>query len=410
MSSPHVAGIGALLKQAHPNWTPAALRSALATTAHQEIVGGYAPFNNGSGQIVPNKAVDPGLVYDAGFNDYRGFLRGQGLCTFCFVPAVPGNEATAIDASGLNQPSIAFGDLAGTQTVTRRVTNVGLARATYTATVTAPAGYIVEVTPSTLTLAPGASTTFSVAVTRTDAPLNIYRFGAITWSDGPHSVRSPLVVRAVAIAAPAAISGTTAAGSQTYSVKFGYSGTFNAVPRGLVAATKTGGSVADDPSNDFITATPDANQGFTVHTFVVPAGTKYLRFATFNTDVDGAHDLDMYVYRGATGATLVGASGGGTSDEVVNLVNPIAETYRVYIHGWQTAGGGTANYTLFSWQVPSTSANFTVSAPATATLGTSANITASWSGLSAATRYLGLVTYDDGTTEHGRTVFNVNVP
>ena len=407
MSSPHVAGIGALLKQAHPTWSPAALRSALATTAHQTTVGAYNPFNHGSGQIRPNNAVNPGLVYDAGFNDYRGFLRGQGLCRFCFGTS----PATAIDASDLNQPSIAFGDLAGTQTVTRRVTNVGSAPATYTATVGAITGYTTSVSPSSITIAAGATQSFTVTVTRTTAPFGSYRFGSLTWSDGVHSVRSPLVVRSVPIAAPAAISGSTASGSVTYSVKFGYTGTFNAVPRGLVAATKTPGSVADDPNNNFIPTAPNTNQGFTMHTFVIPAGTKYARFSLFDTEIDGAHDLDMYVYKGATGATLVASSEGGTSAEQVDIVNPVADTYRVYIHGWQTAGGGTANYTLFSWQVPTTSAgNLSVTAPASATNGASGSITASWSGLAAATRYLGLVTYDDGTTEHGRTVVSVIVP
>ena len=66
MSSPHVAGFGALLSQAHPDWSPAAMRSALATTA--DPAGGNL-FDVGSGHVNPTKSLDPGLVYDAGFND-----------------------------------------------------------------------------------------------------------------------------------------------------------------------------------------------------------------------------------------------------------------------------------------------------------------------------------------------------
>src|SRR6185436_8554498 len=95
----------------------------------------------GSGQVNPTKALDPGLVYDAGFNDYLRFLAGQKLI-----------GGTGIDASDLNLPSIAIGDLAGSQTVTRTVTNVGSSAATYNASIAAPAGFSVTVNPSSFTI------------------------------------------------------------------------------------------------------------------------------------------------------------------------------------------------------------------------------------------------------------------
>ena len=81
MSSPHVAGIGALLTQAHPDWSPAAKRSAIATTADALSRAGLnLPFNTGSGHVRPNLAENPGIVYDVDDNDYLAFLKGQGLC------------------------------------------------------------------------------------------------------------------------------------------------------------------------------------------------------------------------------------------------------------------------------------------------------------------------------------------
>ena len=72
------------------------------------------------------------------------------------------------DPSDLNLASIAIGDLPGTQTVTRRVTNVGDSAATYTPSVSGMVGFNVVVSPSTLTLAKGQTKSFTVTFTRTD--------------------------------------------------------------------------------------------------------------------------------------------------------------------------------------------------------------------------------------------------
>ena len=173
MSSPHIAGIGALMKQRHPDWSPMMIKSALMTTASQlrnngtPIAGGV--FDFGAGHVDPNKAVDPGLVYDAGFNDWLGFLCGSGQLTGC--------GSLTIDPSDLNYPSIAIGSLVGTQVVKRKVTNVGGASATYTASVVAPAGLTVSVSPASFTIAPGATQNITVTFTRTTARAECVRPG-----------------------------------------------------------------------------------------------------------------------------------------------------------------------------------------------------------------------------------------
>jgi subtilisin family serine protease len=78
MATPHVAGIAALLKQAHPDWSPAAIKSALMTTARQDIKQqdeetDAHPFDFGSGHIAPNSANDPGLIYDISADEYDAY-------------------------------------------------------------------------------------------------------------------------------------------------------------------------------------------------------------------------------------------------------------------------------------------------------------------------------------------------
>ncbi len=137
-------------------------------------------FRQGAGHVDPRKATDPGLVYDAGWNDWLAFLCG----TTTGVSAATCNTLKSMgystDPSDLNVASIAIGDLPGAQTVTRRVTNVGNSAATYTPSVTGMAGFTVTVAPASLTLAKGQTKSFTVTFTRTSAALNAYTGGQLT--------------------------------------------------------------------------------------------------------------------------------------------------------------------------------------------------------------------------------------
>jgi subtilisin family serine protease len=404
MSSPHVAGVAALMTQAHPSWSPAAMRSAMATTAHQDIVGGYTPFGAGAGQVQPNKMVDPGLVYDAGFNDYLAFLKGQGLCC-------GGNGGIpTLDASDLNQPSLSVGDLAGVQTLHRTVTNVGGSAATYGATVVAPAGFTINVSPSSFTIPAGGTRSFEVTITRTDAPLNTFRFGSLTWSDGTHSVKSPIAVRPVAVSAPAELTLSGVSGATTYTIRTGYNGTLAYAKRGLIPSQVFSGTVPDDPTNSFNTADPAGNQGISTHDIVVPAGTSLFRISMFDPETDGDDDIDLYLYRinADNTLTIVGSSGSGTSAEQIQLANPTAATYRLFVHGWET-DGPDANYSFHSWTLGTADAgNMTVTGPGTATIGGSGTVDLSWTGLTAGQKYLGVIQYLEGATVHGTSIVRID--
>ena len=401
MSSPHLAGIGALMKQRHPSWSPAMIKSALMTTASQSTnLGNPIPggaFDYGAGQVVPTAAADPGLVYDAGFFDWIGFLCGTGQ----FVSGAC--ASLGIDPSDLNYPSISVGDLAGLQTVTRTVTNVGPA-GTYSASVQAPAGVNVTVNPPSLALAAGDSATYEVAFESTPAAvIGQFAEGSLTWSDGVRNVRSPIVVRPLALAAPAEVRST--GGAVSIPVTFGYTGAYGATARGLVQAAEEAGNVVDDPANDINTAL-NTGIGITVHLVTVPAGTTHARFSLFNAFTDGNDDLDLYVFDSS--GSQVGGSGNGGSDEEVNLVNPAAGDYFVVVHGWQT-DGPDSNYTLFEYLVDGADAgNMALVAPASATIGATGSVDASFSGLTPGKKYLGAVDHNDGTNVVASTLVRVD--
>jgi subtilisin family serine protease len=397
MSAPHVAGVAALLKQAHPTWTPMMIKSALMTSAYDILDGPNTHplviFRQGAGHIDPNKAVDPGLVYNAGWNNWLAFLCGTtngiaaGTCN-----ALQG-MGYSLDPSDLNVASIAIGALAGEQTVIRRVTNVGTTTATYESSVDI-AGFGVEVSPSTLTLAPGQSASFTVKFTNEDAPLNTYTGGYLYWSDGTHDVRIPIVIKPVALAAPTSVYGT--GGPISYDVVFGYDGPFTATARGLIPATTFAGSI-------------NTGQQLT-YEVVVPSGATYARFSLFDANTTPGSDLDLVVYKGSVSpANVVGSSGSGTSTEEVNLVNPTAATYIVLVDGYATANPST--FTLFTWVLDSADAgNMVVTAPTTAELAKTGTIDLTFSGLAAATKYLGSIAYGGAAGMPNPTIVRVDMP
>ena len=107
MATPHIAGIAALLKQSEPDWSPAVLRSALMTSARQDVVladgeSPATPFDFGAGHVDANRAIDPGLVYDATADDYDAFACGLD------EPPVDAARCEALAAAGATTDPIQF--------------------------------------------------------------------------------------------------------------------------------------------------------------------------------------------------------------------------------------------------------------------------------------------------------------
>ncbi|XWS51682.1 hypothetical protein CRYUN_Cryun11dG0004200 [Craigia yunnanensis] len=208
MSCPHVSGIVGLLKSLHPDWSPAAIKSAIMTSARTRDNTAKpmldssnkraTPFAYGAGHVRPNRAMDPGLVFDLTVDDYLNFLCARGynqsmISLFSDKPyACPKSNSVA----DFNYPSISVPRLNDSTTVSRKVKNVG-SPGTYKARVRSPVGVTVSVNPSTLTFKKsGEEKKFEVTFkSKSNAQRGGYVFGQLIWSDGHHYVRSPLVVK-----------------------------------------------------------------------------------------------------------------------------------------------------------------------------------------------------------------------
>jgi len=370
MSSPHVAGIGALMKQANPSWSPYAIKSALMTSAAQTVKlsnGAPDPDRNGygAGHLNPNGAAATKLVYDSTPADHLAYYNG------------------AINSWDLNLASITRGALIGAGTVTRTVTNRGNSTVTYTGSATL-SGFTVGISPSSFTVAPGQSQSFVTTLTRTTAPFDAWQWGELVWTGTDGSVtRSPLNARSTALVASTTITDTRAVGSKVFTIGTGFTGTLFTKANGTVPATRFAGSIATGAEACF--------------PFTVPAGARVIRAQTFNSETGGgaASDLDLYVVKGAT---TVGASEGGTTDELITMNNPVAGSdYLACVAGFAPANGNAA-FVINLWVVGTTGVQTLRAPPAiVATAGGVASMAVSWN-TPAGERSLGVVDYRQTTS------------
>lgn len=433
MATPHVTGVAALLKQAHPDWSPAALKSALMTTARQDVTmpdgSSIVPFDYGSGHIVPNNANDPGLVYEITDDEYDAYACGiasPGISQArCDELATAGFSFASTD---LNQPSIAVSKLTTQQTVTRRVTNVSDNTESYAVEVIEPPGVAVQVVPGSLTLAPGESTTYDVTMSFVSGPNDIYRFGSLTWVSDDHRVRSVIAVQPLSIDAPVEVFSMGGTGSLSFPVNYGYTGSYTPQVHGLRSADPGADLqnvfVANDATKTFSFRN---SNGVSMHLFGVPANEAFLRFELRDELTDGDDDLDMYLYfcpqqlecldAGnfvvAENFFKIGQSGEKTSDEQLNVFIPGAGVYAVFVHGFETdpvSGGPGAVYSLLAWEFGLTDdvGNMAASGPASVTPGMTGTINVDWAGLAAGTIYLGAISHNTPAGLVAMTLVNIS--
>ncbi|XP_039123342.1 subtilisin-like protease 4 [Dioscorea cayenensis subsp. rotundata] len=216
MASPHVAGLMALLKKKYPKWSPAAIQSAIITSADDVDLAGKPfihmkngkpcnIFDRGAGHINPIKVMDPGLIYDRDFNNYIGYM--------CFLDYSPiymqrfnGRKVDCakekkIKPSQLNYPSImvTLSSMSPKETVMRAVTNVGNANSVYTPRIFHPANTSLILSTNILQFsAQNQQLSFNVTITIIPpTPIkDTISEGKLEWvsKSSSHVVRSPVAI------------------------------------------------------------------------------------------------------------------------------------------------------------------------------------------------------------------------
>ena len=385
MSSPHVAGLAALVLGEHPQWHPSVVKSAIMTTATNMAAADGSevtdPFVQGAGFVSPADMFTPGLVLPTTEQEWGGFYAGQGLQL-----GDAGAEYEAIAATDLNYPSVAISQQAGAQTVTR--TFRSLEAGTWTIDVDLP-GY--EVSTSTSKVRGNASGRKSTSVdftfTRTDAGLAEWATGFITLQ-GPTTVRMPVAVRPVSVAAPAEVSGAVEDGSVEIGITPGFDGELDLTTAGLAEGMTRSGAL--DPGGAAAAA----------YVTRIPVGTSLARFDLDATN--DASDMDLFVYRmNATGTALValvGQSATGSADERVDVLDLPAGLYYSVVENYANAPGETQaayDFTTFAVTPQTTLGGFAaVPDPVNVTAGEPTTFDVTWSGLDPDSSYLGWVGYE----------------
>ena len=224
MASPIVAGAGALLTQLHPGWSPAAIRSALVTTAQPAVDSdgdGRAPHvAAGAGRIDPTAAARPGLVVTPSEGDYRAFAAGE------------------LAARDLELPSVSLDDAMTQLTVQRTVTSVEAGRTRWSARVEAPGMQrgSIGVTPSSFAIDAGARRALRID-TRVDRGSPAFQDATIVLTNVQtgRQARMPLSIHNPGIEPPKRIevAASGADGNQAVTAKI--SATVSGVAHGLAA-------------------------------------------------------------------------------------------------------------------------------------------------------------------------------
>lgn len=178
MSSPHVAGAGALLRALHPDWTPGQIKSALMSTARtsgvtkEDGVTQAGPFDYGSGRLDLSRAGNPGLTMSASAADFVLYQN---------------------ELWNANYPSLYIPRMPGVMTVSRTVKSELTTGSSWKLSVNSPPDLKISV-PNNLGVPGGAEVTFDVTIDARQVPTGAVRHAALYLQSGDRVFHFPITI------------------------------------------------------------------------------------------------------------------------------------------------------------------------------------------------------------------------
>ncbi|WP_431946933.1 S8 family serine peptidase [Actinacidiphila sp. bgisy167] len=317
MAAPHVAGMAALLRTRHPNWSPGATASALRTTA-TDTRGTTSPLRQGSGLPQTSSADDPGLVIEPSAAELTAFAA-----------------AATPDGKEINLPSIALREYDGTKPVrlTRRLTNVGTRTETYTARVDGLAGMKVTVSPRAVSVKPGATATVTITLERGTATWDRYTTGSLTFVSPQHRVRLTVAGRPWGLTPrpydDTGIEFGRIGGQGQANMEPGFTGPLAGRTTGYVPVTWTDKKLTTSVTGGVFSPGGVGTQGTKI---VVPRGSAGLVVQTASDDPDT--NLDLYLYK--DGELVDRSWASWHSNERSARFFPEPGVYTAYVHARTT--------------------------------------------------------------------------
>ena len=380
MASPHVAGSAAVMRSQFPDWSPAAIRSAIIMTALAGTSVDYdlspvTPFVYGNGRIDMSKAALAGLVMEVSYAEY-----------------VAANPAVGGDIRTLNIPSYQNSNCLGGCTFTRTLKNVAGVDTDYTIVIEQTEGVEITTNPASgFTIPAGGTQIVSVHVAPSMLSGGEWQFGRISFeTDDTFASGKPISTTAFSLAAKSAVEGSTLptelrqtitspTGQYVFEDQY-YVDPITALSNvryGLTPATVASFSLAEDPTNDNpydtltdiwykVTTCPSSQQRMVVEILETTAA-----------------DLDVYVGVGNTPhpALQKAYSAEAGPMEYLNIFQPtFSGTCWILVQNWESSEPGVEDPVKLAYGfVPkSGGTNYSITGPATVPALSPFDITVEW--------------------------------